>query len=119
MPQTSSARSATRHKASRVQLAFAWFAGPTAWAAHLGLLYTLAGWACARDARWTLYAISAASLLLALGGVLASLKIDRHKAVDGRDARPFFGRSGLWLSLLFGAVILLQSVPILIVRSCQ
>lgn len=94
--------------------ALSWFAAPLAWAGHLGLIYSLAGWACEQDARWTLYAITLIALLLAAAGVLASRRV-----AGGGPTRPFLGRSGLWMSILFLLVILVQSIPILIVETCR
>jgi hypothetical protein len=96
------------------QTALAWFAAPTAWAGHLGLIYSVAGWACEQDARWTLYAITLVALLLAAVGVFASRKI-----AGSGPTRSFLGRSGLWLSLLFLLVILVQTIPIVIVETCR
>jgi high-affinity Fe2+/Pb2+ permease len=106
-------RAESSHNAQPLLAALAWFAAPTAWAGHLGLVYSLAGWACEQDARWMLYAITLAALLLAAVGVLAS------RRVAGGPARPFLGRSGFWLSILFLLVILVQTIPILIVESCR
>lgn len=108
-------RSASSHKTQSLPAALAWFAAPTAWAVHLGLIYGLAGWACEHDARWMLYAITLITLLLALAGVLTSLKTARRSTA----ARRFIGRSGLWLSILFLLVILMQTVPIVVVETCR
>ncbi|MGG2396005.1 hypothetical protein ACJRW5_03510 [Pseudomonas sp. SH1-B] len=102
---------------STQRLAFGWLAAPMAWALHLGLVYSLAGWDCPHPLPLALYAASLGCLGLALGGVRVAWRNARRAQGPG-SVRHFLGSSGYLLGLLFSAVIVVQSLPFLLVEGC-
>lgn len=93
-------------------------APPLAWALHLGLGYALAGWTCVHDAGWLLYALTVAALLLAAAGIAAARVPVRRTETAGMAPARFLERGERLLGLLFFAVILVQSIPIVLLEAC-
>ena len=104
-----------------VWAALGWFITPLVWLLHLASGYAVAGWVCANDARWLLHGMTLAALLIVVV-VLAGLWADRytpHAAGNVTSAPVRFLQTGGWLlSLLFAALIVAQSLPVLLLREC-
>jgi hypothetical protein len=92
-------------------------AGPIAWVAHQQICYTLAGWVAVSERRAVLYAVTLACLaLVASGGAMAWRNVRLGGGADdaGGDARArtrFMGLFGLLGCVVFGIVILAQTIP--------
>ena len=55
-----------------------WFFGPAAWALHQGIGYAMVPWLCGLGTRWPYHALTAVSLAICAGGVLASIRALRR-----------------------------------------
>lgn len=100
-----------------------WVIGPVAWALHLMIGYLLVEPACRHGSVAALHAVTAATLLVALGGALLS-----WRQLPPRGAQPsrssaiertrFMALGGVLISLLSAAVILVEGVPNFMLSPC-
>lgn len=107
-----------------LQLWTAVLLAPIAWAAHLTVGYALATLNCDASSL-PLHAMTAVALTLAAaGGALGwSLTRQLHDGPGIDEARlerrRFMAGGGIILSLLFGFAILVQSMPVFLLRPCE
>jgi hypothetical protein len=92
-----------------------WLLAPAAWLAHLSLSYALAPLACRHGSLVVLHLLTAAMLAAALAGAWLARR-NRRRGDDGRS--EFLGAAGMWLSLLFAAVIAVQGLPPALPGAC-
>lgn len=96
---------------------------PLAWLVRISAASALVPYACATGRVWTLHATTAAALALALGAAAVAWRgWRRSKAGEGR--RPgtrshLLALSGVLLSVLFTAAILLEGLAPLFMGPCQ
>jgi hypothetical protein len=126
--------SKTTGAVSRFWLWFGVFGGAVAWTIHMLLAYGIAEFGCVssfRDARflgitgvaWLILATSALTLVLAVAALLIARRSERLLLADLRgrddDADEFMARVGLVTSVVFVAIIVAQTLPVLYyLRSC-
>ena len=93
---------------------------PVAWAAALGILFTLTEDACARGARLSMWVVTAVCVLLALASAaLAGSKREGSIDDSGSDRARFMRLAALGISAMFAGVLLLMAVPILLLGTCR
>jgi hypothetical protein len=119
---------------SRFRLWFGLFGGAVAWTVHFLAAYAIAEFGCVssfRDARflgitgvaWGILAITALTLVLAVGGLEIARRSKRLLLVevheDEDEPEAFMARAGWITSVVFVAIIVAQTVPVLYyLRSC-
>jgi hypothetical protein len=119
---------------NRFRLWFGVFGGAVAWTIHMLLAYGIAEFGCVssfRDARflgitgvaWLILVMSALTLVLAVVALLIARRSERLLLADLRgqddDADEFMARVGLVTSVVFVAIIVAQTLPVLYyLRSC-
>lgn len=103
---------------------FGWWGGAVAWTLHLLTAYAIAEFACVAGAgtrsvlgmslvAWSLLIASGTSCLLASLAVLAARRAQAFcRQRDGSATRCYLANTGLMLSVLFLAIIVVQTVPI-------
>ena len=102
-------------------------AGPLAFALDFQLRYALVPWACQRGLRWTLTAISAPLLLVAILGVILSRGDGEGSPGAGRsfrvfarqDDRRFLAILGMLLNAVFALSIIAIAIPDFYFKPCQ
>ena len=97
-------------------------AGPAGWVVHLIGSVALVPYACDTDRTWTLHALTAATLLVAGAGLVASFglrRAARGEADDHGDRGRFLGTLGLALGALFTFLIALEGALPLAVEPCR
>jgi hypothetical protein len=120
--------------ASRFRLWFGLFGGAVAWTIHFLAAYAIAEFGCVssfRDARflgitgvaWGILAITALTLVLAVGALLIARRSERLLLAETREKEDepedFMVRVGLITSVVFVAIIVAQTLPVLYyLRSC-
>ncbi len=99
--------------------------GAVAWTVHLVVGVALVPDACDDARTWPLFLVSAVTVLATLGALAATRAVDRVARSTGpggtaaqRRAR-FVATVSLFLNLLFLALIVLETVPVLFVDPCQ
>lgn len=97
---------------------------PLGWIVHLNLSYGVATLVCPGSRMWLVAATLVSLACAGVGGVLAwrvwatvGEGAEEDGSIVGRSR--FMGVSGVWLSALFGTVILVQSVPPFFLRLCE
>ena len=129
MTDARAASDATQYFSQRKGLLALW-AGillpPCAWFLHQQLSYMLVPWACVTGRQFILYAVTLATLLLAIGGGLVArhswrrLGRDRADGAGGVVARSrFMAVGGVLSSALFSLVIVAQGIPSFILNACE
>lgn len=98
--------------------------GPAAWALHLQVSYTLAALACDDAWRFSIHAMTALSLVVALTGLYVARRnwqASLGGAPDGHrlDRSRFMAIAGLGLSAFFAIVITAQWIPTLFLEPCR
>lgn len=113
----------------RLTLWFTFLGGPLAWSAHLLSSYPLVPLACERGSVVVLNLVTAGTAMVALAAAAAGYYALRRlrragPAVEGgeggeapRRAR-FMARVGVWISLLFVFVILVEGLPPILQDPC-
>ena len=124
---------ATESAIPRPRLSFGLFAGAIAWLVHLVGAAVVAEWGCfagldrwrfggVSAIAWTVIAITAATLLLAVAATWSAYRAERRysgtatDSPDGDEKRgndAFMAKVGFWADMVFALIILAQSVPIL------
>lgn len=99
------------------------FGGPTWWLVHLGGSYWLVPRVCEWGTKLPLHALTLAMLLLCGRAWLSGVQVLRGARLADPDDRSaqrdvFIGWAGIWLSILFGAVVLYEGIPALILDPC-
>lgn len=102
------------------------------WGFHLLSSHALVEWYCNSGAelspdgvQWLLRGITALALLLALAGTLLARQTMTRTGdtatsrAEGQALRRFMGVCGLFLGVLFLAIILVQGLPSLVLEPCQ
>lgn len=119
----------------RAALWFTFLGGPLAWSAHLLTSFPLVPLACERGSTLHLNLVTAATLSVALAaaatGYLALRRLRSGArstpgpgAGDGEGSREaprralFMARVGLWTSLLFAFVIVVEGLPPILQNPC-
>ena len=111
-----------------VSLAGLWFgilAGPVAWALHAIGSYFLAPIACRMETAMPLYTLTAAAVLVAVvAGVHSGINSQRIRAGTRGDTGQrgertgFMAMAGMFMSVMFLAIILVQAIPIFFLDAC-
>lgn len=118
----------------RWRLWFGLLGGAVAWTVHLLVAYAVAEFGCVspfRDTRflgitgvaWLIIAISVITLVLSVLAMAIARRCERILLADVRDREDepeeFMARVGLITSVVFVAIIVVQTVPVLYyLRSC-
>jgi hypothetical protein len=118
----------------RFRLWFGLFGGAVAWTIHLMLGYAIAEFGCVssfRDARflgitgvaWAILTMTALTLILAVGALWVAWRSKRLLLTEIREQEEepdeFMPQAGWITSLVFVAIIVAQTVPVLYyLRSC-
>lgn len=121
-------------EASRFRLWFGVLGGAVAWTIHLLAAYAIAEFGCVsafRDARflgitgvaWAILALSVVTFVLAVGALLIARRSQRLLLAEIREKEDepeeFMARVGFITSVVFVAIIVAQTVPVLYyLRSC-
>lgn len=98
--------------------------GPVWWAVHLGASYWLVPRACAWQTKAPLHLVTVAMLLLCARAWLSGVQVLRgarlaDPATDPTAQRDvFIGWAGILLSIMFGAVVLYEGIPSMILDPC-
>lgn len=119
---------------SRFRLWFGLFGGAVAWTIHLLAAYAIAEFGCVssfREARflgitgvaWGILALTVLTLILAVGGLLIARRSDRLLREEilqkEDDPEAFMANVGWITSVVFVAIIVAQTLPVLYyLRSC-
>jgi hypothetical protein len=111
---------------STAELWWAILIGPVAWIIDQGLSYSIDQHACSTGKFYLLHIITAASLVLALTGVLVGWRQLRRTPAganeDGgtpRDRSWFMAWLGILLSLEFVIVVVAMAVPKILLSPCD
>lgn len=126
--------SKTNGQSSRFRLWFGLFGGAVAWTIHLLLGYGIAEFGCVssfRHARflgiagvaWGILAMTALTLILAVGALLVAWRSKQSLLAEIRqqeeEPEEFMTRAGWITSVVFIAIIVAQTLPVLYyLRSC-
>ncbi|MEX1163051.1 MAG: hypothetical protein WEB03_05675 [Nitriliruptor sp.] len=100
------------------------FGGPIWWGTHLGGTYWLVPRACEWGTTWPMHTLTIAMLLLCGRAWLSGVQVLRGAQLADPEADRtaqrdvFIGWAGILLSILFGAVVLYEGVPGLILDAC-
>ncbi len=121
---TSPSGTATGYEpAGWLRLIVALWSGPHWWATHLGLTYLVVPETCEYGLEWTLHLITVGTALGCAVGWWVSRGVVRraaaHRDVDRyarRDA--YLGWIGVFMSVFFLAVTLMEGVPALFLSPC-
>ena len=115
----------TREELSPATLALLWVAvllAPSAWAAMLGVQFSLTDEGCVSGVRAPMHAVAIAAVVLAI--LPAVLAWPRWRAIEATSAQPerttrFMLGLAVGSSLIFGLVTLLSAVPVWFLESCR
>lgn len=119
----------------RFRLWFGLLGGAVAWTIHLLFAYAIAEFGCVspfREARflgitgvaWGILTLTALTLILAVGGLEIArrskrLLVETHEDEDEDEPEAFMARAGWITSVVFVAIIVAQTLPVLYyLRSC-
>jgi hypothetical protein len=90
--------------------------GPSAWALHLNISYALVPESCERGTKLLLHATTIACLVVAIAAAAIAWRI---RAADGQERRKWTAELAFYTCLTMIVVILAQSIPNVLLRSCQ
>jgi hypothetical protein len=101
--------------------------GPSAWALHMQLSYSLVLWVCKHGHGGILHMVSAFFLAMALGGVLLSTQCWQVANQQAGDAHietamarsRFMAALGIMANVLFALVIVAQGIASFMISPCQ
>jgi hypothetical protein len=96
---------------------------PFAWFASLNANWMLVEPACARGSSWPLYAVTVATLVLAMAAGTVAGRTFRAASPAGESVTAlrtrFLGALGVLLSALFSLAIVAQAIASVVIGPCQ
>jgi hypothetical protein len=112
---------ATDHapKVSGPRLAFALFGGILAWLGHLIAVSGLNGWVCRTGQLWPMHAVTAGTLLVALGALWTGWRLHRDTdPAPSIQAARFLGMAAIVINVFNVVMIVAEWVPVLFIHPC-
>lgn len=98
-----------------------WFAAlgsPIAWAVHLVVIYPLVPVACRAGGTLSIWIVSFACAAIAVASGAVAFRHRNHRGGAEEERARFMARAGLAASVLFLAIIVAETVPVLFASPC-
>lgn len=102
-----------------------WALGPVSWALHQNISFTFTSWVCEHGGYWVFLVATLGALAVASVGTALAIRSARaFRRLDGFEddrrvsRRRFMALSGLAISIVSSAGILVESIPVLMLDAC-